>query len=115
MELHYTILSFSVFQDPTWHGILNSPYARPKPQLFLSLTLEAEGVQSLPSNDRMDRAMSKSTSGLALTLDPSGGFYQLGPVGVAHQEMFMLSLTLQNPKDLPPVRPLGHNVRSQCF
>lgn len=95
------------FQDPIWYGVLNSSYSRLKPQLLLALTLEVElevqssQAQSLEVRGHVETGAEPSS--LALTLDPSGGFYQLGPGSVAQQEMFTLSLTLQNARNLPPV------------
>ena len=97
---------------------MNSSYARPKPQILLSVTLETEESQSSQSGGggQSDRGKNKTAAAeLTLTLDPSGGFYQLGAVGVAQQEMFMLSLTLQNAKELPPVSSTrGHEYSMHC-
>lgn len=101
IKISYLLFCVRTSQDPIWYGILNSSYSRLKPQLLLSLTLEIEEVQSSQAKDHTDEAAKPSS--LTLTLDPSSGFYQLGSASVAEQEMFTLSLTLQNVKKLPPV------------
>lgn len=103
LTLHSYLFIFS--QEPIWYGILNSSYSRLKPQLLVGLSLEFEETQQSSQAKGHTNAGTKSAD-LILTLDASGGFYQLGPDGTAQQEMFTLSLTLQNAKQLPPVRVL---------
>jgi len=91
---------------PAWYNILNSTYSRLKPQLLLALTLEVEEVRNSRPKKRLDADKTPPVN-LALTLHTSGGFYQLGPASVGLQEMFTLSLTLQNARQLPSVSEWG--------
>ena len=101
LDPNYNTAPSPSLQDPIWHGILNSSYSRLKPQLQIRLTLEVEEGQSSQVPAKAERPM--SPSGLTLTLDPGGGFYQLGPDSFVQQQMFTLSLTLQNARKLPQV------------
>ena len=47
---------------------------------------------------------------LTLTLNASGGFYSLGPPS-PHQQLFVLSVVLDNPENLPQVVKIGNTSK----
>ena len=81
-----------------WYSVLNSSYSKKKqqPELQVYLTLE-DAEEEVPSST----AAADTDTDLKLVLHPSGEYYTLGSASVSETKMFLYSVMLQNPIDLP--------------
>ncbi len=82
--------------------MLNSIYSKKRqqqPELQVCLTLEGAESSSVASGHPANGGVDE----LKLVLHPSGEFYTLGSPKATEALMFLYSVTLLNPVNLPPV------------
>jgi hypothetical protein len=84
---------------PEWYKVLNVSVRGPCPELFISLGLE-EQVEKAEKTTALPQFSGSDNEHVLLTLHPSCEYYFLG-TQLPQQQMFVLSITLDNPASLP--------------
>ena len=89
-----------------WYPVLNSGYSKKKqlPELQVCLIIEEQEVKAAYSRSTISTVTAVGgSSDLKLQLHSDGEYYTLGPTTAPDARIYLYSIMLLNPLNLPPV------------
>jgi len=89
-----------------WYPVLNSGYSKKKqqPELQVCLIVEEQEIKTAYSRSTVSTVTAVGAGNdLKLLLHSSGEYYTLGSTSSPEAKIYLYSIMLQNPLNLPPV------------